>query len=96
MEAAIAEEQKGGRHDRDITITVHTSRGSGSQTFPATTKIEDVINAIVVAFGFNPGDGFQLALVLNPGEPLDPNRPIVSYHLTDGDEVVLTAVGTGV
>ena len=80
----------------DVTLDAQTTRGSRSFTFPRTIKVHDAIDVIVLAFGFTPGDSFHLVLGSNPSEPLDPNRPLVSYHLADGTKVILTAVGGGV
>ncbi len=82
--------------DKDIEVVVQTSRGSKNFTFPKETKIIDVINTVVKSFGFAPGDRFQLVLASNPSESLQPERPLISYHITDGTILVLTAIGSGV
>ncbi len=38
----------------------------------------------------------HLVLATNPGEPLQPERPLVSYHVEDGTVLILTAIGGGV
>lgn len=55
-----------------------------------------MIAKAVTAFGFTPGDKFELVLATKPGEPLPPERTLVSYHITDGTVLVLTAIGGGV
>ena len=63
---------------------------------PKQTKVADVIAKALTAFGFAPGDKFELVLASNPGEALQPERPLVSYHVADGMVLVLTAIGGGV
>ena len=83
-------------NDKDLSIVVQSTRGTKTLSFPKTAKISDVINAAVAAFGFVPGDRFELALATNPGEVLLPERPLVSYHVADGMVFLLTSIGGGV
>lgn len=82
--------------DKTLEIKIQSTRGTKDFSFPKETKIADVIAKAVAAFGFAPGDRFELVLATNPGEPLQPERTLVSYHITDGTILVLTAVGGGV
>ena len=82
--------------DKTLEIKIQSTRGTKDFSFPKETKVSDVIAAVITAFGFAPGDRFELVLASNPGEPLQPERPLVSYHITDGAILVLTAVGGGV
>jgi WXG100 protein secretion system (Wss), protein YukD len=82
--------------DRTLEIVIQSTRGTKTFSFPKETKISDVIEKAVDAFGFAKGDRFELVLATNPGEPLQPERPLVSYHIKDGDILILTAVGGGV
>jgi hypothetical protein len=79
-----------------LTVAVQSTRGTKSFSFPKTAKISDVISTVVSAFGFAPGDRFELALATNPGEVLQPERPLVSYQITDGTALLLTSIGGGV
>ena len=82
--------------DKTLDVKIQSTRGTKDFSFPKETKVSDVITAAVVAFGFAPGDRFELVLASNSGEPLQPERPLVSYHIADGTILVLTAVGGGV
>jgi len=83
-------------NDPTLEITVQTTRGSKQLSFPKQTKVEEVIAAVVAAFGFAAGDRFELVLKGATGEPLKPERPLVSYGIKDGDILILTAIGSGV
>ena len=82
--------------DKTITIKIKSTRGTQEFTFEKQTKISEVIEEAVRVFGFAPGDRFELVLESNPGEPLRPERTLVSYHITDGTILVLTSIGSGV
>ena len=82
--------------DKTIEIKIQSTRGTKDFSFPKETKVASVIAKAVEAFGFAPGDRFELVLSTNLGEPLQPDRPLVSYHITDGAVLVLTAIGGGV
>lgn len=82
--------------DRDLEIKIQSTRGTKEFTFPKETKIAEAITSAVHAFGFAPGDKFELVLATNPGEPLRPERTLASYQITDGTVLVLTAIGAGV
>ena len=84
------------KQDPTLEITIQTTRGSRTFSFAKTAKISDVIQAIVDAFGFAPGDQFQLVLSSDPSQPLQPERPLVSYGIEDGAALVLTSIGSGV
>jgi len=82
--------------DKNLDLNIKTTRGSKQFSFPKQTKVEEVIRQVVSAFGFASGDSFQLVLASNPQEALQPERTLVSYHLTDGTNLILTAIGSGV
>lgn len=82
--------------EKSIELTVQTSRGTKTLSFPKQMKVSEVIAKIVAEFGFAPGDNFDLVLASKPNEPLQKERPLVSFHLEDGTTVILTAVGSGV
>lgn len=82
--------------DKTRTVQIQSTRGTKEFSFPKETKLSDVISTAVTAFGFAPGDKFELVLASNPGETLQPERTLVSYHIADGTVLILTAVGGGV
>lgn len=83
-------------NDKTLDIKIQSTRGTKDFSFAKETKIADAIAKAVTAFGFAPGDKFELVLATNPGEPLQPERTLVSYHITDGTVLILTAIGGGV
>lgn len=82
--------------DKMLDFKIQSTRGTKDFSFAKETKIVDVIAAAVEAFGFAPGDKFELVLATNPEEPLQPQRTLVSYQIADGTILVLTAIGGGV
>ena len=83
-------------NDKTLDIKIQSTRGTKDFSFAKETKVADVITTAIGAFGFAPGDKFELVLASDPGQPLQPDRPLVSYHITDGTVLVLTAIGGGV
>lgn len=96
METTVEAQEHSMKHDHDVTVTIQSTRGTKTFIFLQQTKVQAVIDAAVKEFGFTTGDKFQLALASKPGESLQPERTLASYHIADGTELVLTAVGTGV
>lgn len=83
-------------NDKNLQIKIQSTRGTKEFSFPKETKIAEVITEAIATFGFTPGDKFELVLATKPGEPLQPERTVVSYHIADGTVLVLTAIGGGV
>jgi hypothetical protein len=83
------------KNDAIITLTIN-GRGTLTKDFPKTAKISEVIEAARIAFNLAAGDRFELVVASNPNEILEPQRTIVSYHLTDGTVLTLTWIGSGV
>ena len=79
--------------DGKITFKVATSAGYYEGTFEETTKVAEVIDAIVTAMKLVKGDAFELAF---DGESLDPERELGSFNLPDGAELDLIATGSAV
>lgn len=78
----------------DITLDIATPNGVFTGTFPKTTKVSEVIAAVVEDRGLAAGDAFDL--VYN-GEVLQPvERPLVSFGLSGSVELELVATGSGV
>ena len=84
------------KQDPTLEITIQTTRGSRTFSFAKTTKVSEVIDTAVKEFGFAPGDQFQLVLSSDPSQPLQPERPLVSFGIHDGAVLVLTSIGSGV
>jgi hypothetical protein len=83
-------------NDNTLEIKIQSTRGTKEFSFPKTGKVAEVIAQAILAFGFASGDTFELMFAANLGEPLQPERPLVSYGMEDGVVLVLTAIGTGV
>jgi hypothetical protein len=78
----------------DVTLEIGTPKGLFTGTFPKTTKIEDVIAAVVAAKGLDGGEALEL--VYN-GQVLQPvQRPLVSFGLAGTVQLELVATGSGV
>jgi hypothetical protein len=78
----------------DVTIEAATPNGVFTGDFPKTTKVKDVISAIVEAQELADGDSFEL---VHDGEVLQPvERPLVSFGLTGTVMLELVATGSGV
>ena len=82
--------------DKQLEVQVQSSRGSRTFTFPQQEKISSVITTAASAFGFSPSDTFRIVLQSDPSNPLQPERTLVSYHITDGAVLILTDIGSGV
>jgi len=82
--------------DDIISLKIETTRGSWEHSFDKNTKIQDVIQEIINHFGFASNGNYELRMQSNPDEPLKKERPIVSYHLKDGDVLVFTDLGEAV
>jgi hypothetical protein len=85
-----------GKDDRTLDIVIQSTRGSKTFSFPKEAKVAEVLESVIAAFGFAPGDKFELVLATNPGESLRPERTLVSFHIKDSDILILTAIGGGV
>jgi hypothetical protein len=77
-----------------LTLKVGTPKGSFTADFPKTEHISGIITAAISTkqLGGAPGD-FE---VWKGETALDLNRTLVSYHLADGDTLLVTAQGSGV
>jgi hypothetical protein len=81
--------------DSNIQIVIQSPRGQKSFSFEKTTKIAEVVETARTAFGFEPGS-FSLKRE-STGEVLAPERPLVSYHVKDGEVLLLVPeMGSGV
>lgn len=95
------ESKKQGGGPPRIQLQVQTPRGLWSMTepeeadlrpeYPISTKVQQVLDDARSIFGFVEDDS-QYAL-LRDGKPLEPQRPLASYHLEDNDLLVLSVQG---
>ena len=84
------------RNDKDLEIKIETTQGPWDTTFSKTTKVQEVISAIIEHYGFAKNGNYELRLVREPNEPLKPERPLVSYGIRDKDILRFTDLGVGV
>jgi len=84
------------RNDKDLEIEIKTARGDWKTRFQKTSKIRDVIQAIIQHFNFAQGGKYDIRLETEPNNPLEPERTLVSYGIKDGDVLIFTDLGVGV
>lgn len=77
---------------KEIKLKIETGRGSDTFTFDETAKVSEVIAVVVNKFDYQSGN---YSLVFGT-EVLSQERPLVSYHLKDGDVLQLSDTGGGV
>ena len=82
--------------DKELTITIQTPQGNWKNTFPKTTKVQEVIDAIISHFDFATNGKYDLRLITDPDNPLQSERTLVSYGIKDGDVLVFTDLGVAV
>src|SRR5205823_936244 len=56
-------------NDKNLEIKIQSTRGTKEFSVPKETKIAEVTAKAITAFGFAPGDRFELVLATKPGEP---------------------------
>lgn len=96
MEKVAEAKKPADKPDHSVTVIISTADEDQEFTFPKTTKISEVIAAVVSAFHLDPKDVYSLALADKPSEKLDPDRPLVSYKIEDDTKLVLSSKGGGV
>lgn len=82
-------------HDHQITVTIQSGRGAAQSTFPQQTKVQEVINRAAAELGYPAGGAYALVR-LKTGEELEHQRPLISYHIEDGEILALSETGSGV
>lgn len=82
-------------HSQSLDLTVIWADEDGQFTVPKTTKVSELIALAVTRFRLSPTDKYDLMLP-EGGQPLAHDRPLVSYHLKDGDQLLLTSTAGGV
>ena len=86
MEIGMTKEQ--------VTLNVATPNGVFTGIFPNTTKVKEVIDAVVDDRQLADGDSFEL---VHDGEVLQPvQRTLVSFGLIGTVQLELVATGSGV
>jgi hypothetical protein len=78
----------------EVTLEIATPKGLFTRSFPKTTEVKDVIQAVVAALEIDGGDALEL---VHNGEVLQPvERPLVSFGLSGTVKLDLVATGSGV
>ena len=82
--------------DKELQIQIQTTKGTWDTSFPKTTKVQEIIQAVISHFGFAADGHYQLHLENNPDTPLNPQQPLVSFGIKDGDILIFTDLGVAV
>lgn len=82
--------------DKELEIKIQTTKGIWDPSFSKTTKVQEVTQAVISHFGFTADGKYQLHLENDADSPLDPQRPLVSYGIKDGDVLIFTDLGVAV
>lgn len=81
--------------EKTLTVVIQSPQGQKEFTFDETTKVSEVIEEARKAFGYQPGN-FVLKREKN-NETLAPERTLVSYHIENGELLLLVPeTGSGV
>lgn len=88
--------EENGGSDKDLEITIQTTKGPWKTSFPKTTKVQEVILAVISHFGFAADGNYQLHLENDADTPLNPQQPLVSFGIKDGDVLIFTDLGVAV
>ncbi|MHB1414246.1 MAG: hypothetical protein ACYC1C_03255 [Chloroflexota bacterium] len=83
------------RSDHDVTVVIQSGRGSREFTFAKQMKVQDAANTAASALGYAPGGAYVLVR-LKTNDELEGQRPLVSYHIEDGESLALSETGSGV
>jgi len=81
---------------KELEVKVQTTQGSWETTFDKSAKAQEVIQAVVQHFGFAANGNYELRMAKEPDTTLQPERPLISYHIQDGDVLVFTDLGVAV
>lgn len=98
MEKNSKEESKNGQKNNEITILiiVPVQTNPLEVTFSKTAKIVEVVAAVVEKFGFAANGQYEIKLESDPNIELEPQKPLVSYGIKDGDKLVFIDFGQAV
>lgn len=89
--------ENGDKHkgDQALTLKIATPKGSFTATFDKNAKVSDVIEAAIDKKGLT-GSASDFEVFHGEQELTPVNRPLVSFGLKDGNELLVTAAGEGV
>ena len=88
-------EESNKKNDQDLSLTIQTAKGVWQgETFQKTMKVSELIQKVILKFSFAADGNYKLK-VKGAAEFLDPERPLVSYQLKDGDILSFTDLGKG-
>lgn len=85
------------KHDRDITVSVVSGRSPEPKmlTFAQQTKVAEAARKAGEAFDYPPDQTFYLVRQIDE-VVLEDERTLISYHIQDGETLVLSARVAGV
>jgi hypothetical protein len=81
---------------KELEVKLETTQGTWETTFDKNAKVQEVIQAVVQHFGFASNGNYELRMAKVPDTALQPERPLVSYHVQDGDILIFTDLGVAV
>jgi hypothetical protein len=86
-------QDKSNKHE--IMLTIGTPKGTFTAAFPKTAKVQDVIDTAIQKMHLDgSADAFE---VFHGDVRLVPTtRTLESFHLKDGDKLLIAATGSGV
>ena len=84
------------KSDNNLEIEIRTVQGILKTTFSKTTKVSEVIQAVIKHFNFAENGKYDLRLETDPDNALESDRPLVSYGIKDGDVLIFTDLGVAV
>ena len=82
--------------DNELDIVIKTPNGDWITTFIKTAKVADIVSAVVQHFNYASNGKYELRLESDPDTVLKPERPLVSYGITDGTVLVFIDFGAAV
>lgn len=84
------------KDDKELSVIIKGPEPDWHTTFPKTIKVSEVIAAYVEHFKLAASPKYELRLETDPNTVLKPERPLVSYHVKDGDVLVFVDFGDAV
>jgi hypothetical protein len=84
------------KNKKELSVKIETTQGIWETVFDKNVKIQEVIQAVIQHFGFAPNGNYELRMAKAPDTSLQPERPLVSYHIQDGDILIFTDLGVAV
>lgn len=81
---------------KELNVKLETTQGTWETTFDKNSKVQEVIQAVIQHFGFAQNGNYELRMAKFPDTPLQPERPLVSYHIKDSDILIFTDLGVAV